>query len=329
VDGLTDVELRELRIFLALAEELHFRRTAERLGLSQPTVSEAIRVLERRVGARLFERTSRKVILTPAGAELQQKLAPTVQSIDRILGETRDSINGVRGTLRVGTVYTTFLPPVFKLCNAFQARYPHAAVDLGSAYIWDPFTSLRRGHLDVLINWLAADEPDMTTGPVIAYYDRVVAVGLNHRFAARASILAEELADEAVAKPPSTLPASIADAVLPPRTPNGRTIRRVRIGDGSDEAFSVGAVMSAVSRGELVHPTMRGLEAFRIADVVLVPIDDLPPMPLGLLWRTSAEDARIRAMAEVARREGPWPASVDQSLAADRPTLDQPDEVSG
>lgn len=58
---LDDVELRELRIFLALADELHFGHTAERLGVSQPRVSEAIRLLERRLGTRLFERTSRRV----------------------------------------------------------------------------------------------------------------------------------------------------------------------------------------------------------------------------------------------------------------------------
>jgi DNA-binding transcriptional LysR family regulator len=85
---LADVELRELRIFLTLADELHFGRTAERLGISQPSVSEAIRLLERRVGARLFERTSRSVRLTPAGTGLQQRLAPALETLDRTLAQT-------------------------------------------------------------------------------------------------------------------------------------------------------------------------------------------------------------------------------------------------
>ena len=62
-----DIELRELRIFLVLADELHFGRTADRLGISQPGVSEAVRALETRLGIKLFERTSRRVSLTPAG----------------------------------------------------------------------------------------------------------------------------------------------------------------------------------------------------------------------------------------------------------------------
>ncbi len=54
---------------------------------------------------------------------------------------------------------------------------------------------------------------------------------------------------------------------------------------------------------------MRGVAQFQRDDIVLVPIHDLPPLPLGLIWRTAAQDARIRALAEVARREGPWPAT--------------------
>jgi DNA-binding transcriptional LysR family regulator len=61
----SDVELRELRIFLVLADELHFGRTAERLSISQPGVSEAVRVLESRLGVKVFDRTSRRVRLTP------------------------------------------------------------------------------------------------------------------------------------------------------------------------------------------------------------------------------------------------------------------------
>ena len=69
-----DVELRELRIFLMLADELHFGRTAERLGISQPGVSEAVRVLESRLGVKVFDRTSRRVRLTPAGEALRPAL---------------------------------------------------------------------------------------------------------------------------------------------------------------------------------------------------------------------------------------------------------------
>jgi DNA-binding transcriptional LysR family regulator len=305
---LPDIELRELRIFLALADELHFRRTAERLGVSQPSVSEAISLLERRLGTRLFERTSRRVQLTPAGAELRERLAPALEMLGRALGDTYASANGVAGILHVATTSTTLLPPVFRMGGAFQARHPSCTVDYRSASLEDPFSGLRRGQADVLVNWLVVDEPDLTTGPAIAYYDRVLAVGAGHRLATRKSVSVEELADEAVARPPSTFPASIADALLAPRAPSGRVVRRVAVVDGSGQAW-LGAVASGVARGEIVHPTMRGVTAVENRGLVMVPIHDLPRMPLGLIWRTATEDARIRALAEVARSEGPWLAT--------------------
>src|SRR3954447_15771461 len=78
-----DLELRELRIFLVLADELHFGRTAERLRISQPGVSEAVRILESRLGVKVFDRTSRRVSLTPAGEALRHDLVPALAAWTR------------------------------------------------------------------------------------------------------------------------------------------------------------------------------------------------------------------------------------------------------
>jgi DNA-binding transcriptional LysR family regulator len=309
MSSLANVELRELRIFLALADELHFGRAAERMGVSQPTVSEAVRLLERRVGTRLFERTSRRVTLTPAGADLRRALAPNIEGLDRALDGVRDSAAGVSGTLRIVTTVTTRLPPVVQLCRAFRARYPKCAVHIDSAIIHDPFVPLRRGLADVLVNWVAIDEPDLTAGPVIASYDRVLAVARGHRLAGRESVSVEDMADEVLCVMPPTFPESMAEAFMPSRAPSGRPIRRVHV-QQADETWSFGAAMAAVGRGEVVHPTVRFHNVLAMEDVALVPISDLPPLPLGLIWRTAAEDAKVRALAEVARVEGPWPAAV-------------------
>src|ERR1700744_5170141 len=102
-----DLELRELRIFLVLANELHFGRTAERLGISQPGVSQAVRVLESRLGIRLFYRTSRRGHLTPAGEELRGKLTPALAAMEHALAETSHLSRDIRGLLRIGFVLTT------------------------------------------------------------------------------------------------------------------------------------------------------------------------------------------------------------------------------
>lgn len=315
--GMLDgVELRELRIFLALADELHFGHTAERLGVSQPRVSEAIRLLERRLGTKLFERTSRRVQLTPAGSGLQEKLTPLVETLGRVLGDVRNEANGVAGVLRLGPTLTTVLPPVYLLAKAFQARHPRCVVHLSTVSLEDPFAELRRGEVDVEVNWLAVDEPDLTAGPPIAHYDRVVVVAPGHRLAKRESVSIEELAGEAFLQPPPTLPTTIADAVLLPRTPSGKPLRRVVIGDVSSLSAS-GLLLDAIARAEIVHLTMHGQTTFGFVGLVMIPVHDLPPTPLGLIWRTAAEDARIRALAEVARSDGPWPTT-GTPLANDR-----------
>src|ERR1700729_1141540 len=101
-----DVELRELRIFLVLGEELHFGRTAARLGVSQPGVSEAVRVLESRLGVKVFDRTSRRVSLTPAGEQLRRDLGPALVAVDQALAKTSELSQAVRGLLRIGFVLT-------------------------------------------------------------------------------------------------------------------------------------------------------------------------------------------------------------------------------
>jgi len=301
-----DVELRQLRIFLALADELHFGRTAERLGISQPGVSEAVRVLEARLGAPLFERTSRRVRLTPAGEELRRQVAPACQALDKALADTRDLAAGVAGPLRIGITSVTGGPALDHLIGAFQARCPGCAVSFHEVAMYDPYAALRRGEVDVLVNWLAGIEPDLTVGPAITWRDRVLALASGHRLARRASVLVEDLGDEHVAALPPSFPAALADAIMPPRTPSGRPIRRARPASSLHEIFAL------VARGELVHPTMSGLTFLR-ADLVLVPIEDLPPMPLGLIWRTACENAKIRALAQTARSIRPSPPRKPQA----------------
>src|SRR2546425_11461435 len=91
------VELRELEIFLVLAEELHFGRTAERLYLTQPRISQTIRALEDHIGGKLFERTSRRVSLTDLGQHLRDELRPGYAQIQRALTSTSDRARGVSG----------------------------------------------------------------------------------------------------------------------------------------------------------------------------------------------------------------------------------------
>lgn len=89
-------------MFLVLAEELHFGRTAERMGLTTSRVSQSIRRLEGGVGGPLFERTSRRVALTPLGARRRDDLEPGYEQLRAAHGAARDTVAGIAGTLRIG-----------------------------------------------------------------------------------------------------------------------------------------------------------------------------------------------------------------------------------
>src|SRR5215472_7309319 len=293
-----DVELRELRIFLMLAEELHFGRTAERLGISQPGVSEAVRVLESRLGVKVFDRTSRRVRLTPAGEALRRNLEPALAAVDQALADTSELSVAVRGLLRIGFVLTTEGPALSRLIAEFQVRYPACEIRPQEVETFDAYRALRRGDIDVLCNWLAVDEPDLTAGAAFAHYPRSVAVAPSHRLAGKSSISVEDLADEEDALFPSTVPAAVYDMIIPPRTPSGRPIRRTQ------PVQTINEIMPLVAQGRIVHPTSSAVPIFGRDDVVLVPIRDLPPLPLGLVWCTARDNPSIRALNETALRLG-------------------------
>ena len=147
----------------------------------------------------------------------------------------------------------------------------------------------------MLCNWLAVDEPDLSAGAAFAHYERAVAVAPSHRLARKAAVSIEDLAGEQVPLLPPTIPPAVYDLIVPPRTPSGRPIPRTQ------PVQTINEILSSVARGSIVHPTSSAVPIFDRDDIVLIPIGDLPPMPLGLVWCTSRENPRIRALDETAR----------------------------
>jgi DNA-binding transcriptional LysR family regulator len=289
------MDTAEIEVFLVLAEELHFGRTAERLRMPQPRVSRLVSTLEHRIGASLFERTSRRVRLTPLGERLRCQLRPAYEQLTAVLDSARTAAKATDGALRIGFSPTSNVAALTRLIAAFEARNPGCHAVLDGVSNLDPYSALRRGELDVLVNWLAVDEADLTVGPVLEYRDRVLAVAATDPLAVRRSVSVEELADREVAQMTPPFPPALYDAIIPPRTPSGRVIRR------SQPVRSIHELVALVARGRIVHPTATGIPLFTRDDIVQVPISDLPPLPLGLIWCTAHENARIQALASTIR----------------------------
>ena len=286
------MELADVEAFLVLAEELHFNRTAERMFVSPARVTQRIQALEREIGGALFTRTSRRVSLTPLGEQLRRDLAPPYEALAAAVDAARSAARSPAGHLRIGFTATTAGTPLDRLVAAFEQAQPGCTVSLHEVPFFDPTSALRNAEVDVLVNWLV-DEPDLTCGPAIAEYPRALAVAADHPLAGRPSVSAEVLGDYAV--PRWTLATPLLKHVVPDTTPSGREVRRHPT---AVRTFAEG--LSLVARGQAVHPTFAPLAARIGNDIVLVPIDDLPPMKLGPLWCAAYENARILAFGAVA-----------------------------
>lgn len=288
------MDLMVIDVFLNLAAELHFGRAAEQLELSQPRVTRIIRSLEKDVGGALFERSSRRVSLTPLGARLRDALGKPYADLRTAFDEAREAARGITGVLRIGGLPTTIGPDLTRLVEAFERRHSTCRVVVSEVEIFNPYRALRANEIDALITWLAIDEPDLVAGPVLNLFPRAAAVAARHPLAKRSSVSIEDIADYAVFRTPPPFPSALMDAFNPQVTPSGRPIRR-------DCAIrTVGEGLQAVASGRIVHITVDGIPFFRRPDIVLIPVHDMPPMPLGLVWRRADENQRIRALAKVA-----------------------------
>ncbi|VZR94285.1 LysR family transcriptional regulator [Pseudomonas aeruginosa] len=125
------MELRHLRYFIAVAEELHFGRAAERLGISQPPLSQQIQALEEEIGARLFERTNRRVELTDAGRLFLDESRQVLAQVDKAVLLARRAHLGELGELKIGfTSSASFTSTIPSSIHAFRKAYPDVHLDL-------------------------------------------------------------------------------------------------------------------------------------------------------------------------------------------------------
>lgn len=137
------------RLFLTLAEELHFGRTAERLGLRQPQVSKGLRQLEAALGVTLLTRTSRRVQLTPAGQALREPLQDWLAQGQGLAQVARAAALGQQGRLRVGMVSPAGFGPLPQCLHDFQSAHPAVALELREATLDVQLDGLQRGTLDL------------------------------------------------------------------------------------------------------------------------------------------------------------------------------------
>jgi len=144
------MDIRQLRYFVMLCEELHFRRAAERLNITQAPLSVAIKSLETELGAQLFLRTQRRVSITPVGAAFRDHALHVLSQLDRSVEEIKEIVSGEAGQLRIGfTIASSLLPFFPQMIRTYRTRYPKVDLKLHDLSSQQQITALEDREIDV------------------------------------------------------------------------------------------------------------------------------------------------------------------------------------
>jgi DNA-binding transcriptional LysR family regulator len=157
------MELRHIKYFLKLAEELSFVRAAEKLFISQPPLSRQIKELENEIGAQLFERNNKRVVLTDAGKFYEKEMREVVNNIDRINSQTKKISENQSGEFRIAYVSSTFSGDISALIQFLSAQYPYVNFRLYEVPTVKQIAALEEGKIDLGIVRAPILSPKITT----------------------------------------------------------------------------------------------------------------------------------------------------------------------
>ncbi|MEV4073113.1 LysR family transcriptional regulator [Nonomuraea fuscirosea] len=309
---MSDLEVRQLRYFVAVAEELHFGRAAERLGMAQPPLSRAIRAMERQLGVTLMERTTRRVTLTPAGETL---LRDARTALDAVAAAARRARNAGRPEpvlrLALKADYDGgLLPQIIAAYQQEPAALPVRLV-LGGRAEQEP--ALRDGRADLALLMRPFDDRDLDVEPLLTE-PRLLAVAANDPLAAHTSLRVADLAGRVL---PDGSPADREDFV-----PNGSSADREESAPpkgGPARNLDLAQIFNLIELGDIVWFVPESLARLHPRPgVAYRSVGDLPPLEFALAWpqesRSPAVAAFVRTACAVAALVEPQADSAQAAL---------------
>lgn len=190
------MDVHHARAFLAVSEELHFGRAAQRLNLTQPALSRLVKGLERELGATLFGRTTRRVELTPAGEALVDVARDLVRDAERAIEAVRGAVVGETGRVRLGFASASAVRPVARLAREVRSRAPGLHLELESAHFSPQgLERVLEGELDLCLGRWDYLPPEVDSR-VLTRERLLVALPPGHRLAGHASVAMSHLAED-------------------------------------------------------------------------------------------------------------------------------------
>jgi DNA-binding transcriptional LysR family regulator len=281
-----DVDLRKVRYFVAVAEELHFGRAAERLHIAQPVLSRQIRALEDELKVQLFVRSKRATELTPAGRQLLDDARPVLASAEAM---RRRTVQAARAE-RIFTI--AFMPgiTVTPLVRELASAHPELTVEVLRTTWDDQVEVLHDGRADVSIVRLPIDQQGLTVRPLFDE-PRVAMLPADHRLAGKPVIRIADLADDRLLQDPDAVP-EWRDVAVELREGRARPAPHYRSIEEKLEHVAAGHGISIIPLSTATFYTR--------ADVVAVPVEDLGPNHVALACPSARRTGAIATVAALA-----------------------------
>ncbi|GIF78023.1 LysR family transcriptional regulator [Asanoa siamensis] len=284
-----DLDLRKVRYFVAVAEELNFGRAADRLRIAQPALSRQIRALEKELHIELFERSSRGTALTPAGTQLLADAGPVLAAADAMERRARLA---ARGT---APFTVAFMPGILvtPVVRAFTDAYPGIGVEVLRTSYYEQVAVLHDGRADVSFVRLPVPVAGLTVVPLFAEA-RVVAVPAGHPLAGKERLHVDDIADEHLLQDPDLVP-EWRDIARDVREGSSRW----RSGPGSTMEEKLEHV--AAEEGIIIVPRSTAALYTR-PDVVYRPLDGIADNQVAVAYSTQRGSAEVEQFADLAVR---------------------------
>lgn len=288
------MELRHLRYFIAVAEELHFGRAAVRLHMSQPPLTQAIALLEQRLQVMLFERTKRYVALTPAGAALVPEVRDLLQRAQALPSYARAAATGELGRLRLGFVSTVGFALLPEWVRALRECHPGVQLELVEATGDVQLLALERGEMDAGFMLHAPGfAPPALICQRITSEPLIVALPQQHALASQVQLTLDDVLTQPLVIFPRHIAPSLYDAVFALYHGAGR------LPQVAQEAIQMQTIVNLVSAGLGLAWVPASVQQFQRPGVVYRSVQGpVPQCETSLVWaRASPVVDRFLAFA--------------------------------
>ncbi len=288
------MELRHLRYFVTVAEELHFGRAAERLGIAQPPLSQQIKALEQEIGVALLSRSKRQVRLTAAGKAFLGEARKTLALAEQAVRSARRAARGETGRLEVGYVSSAVYGEIAAIFRQMRSRYPDIALVLQDLSSEEQVEAMLAHRLDIGLVRPPVVGAESLQVQSICREPLAVALPQSHHLARRKAIALEELAGESFLQVARRHGPGFYDQLIRICARAGFSPRIVQ------EARTVHTIINLIDGAMGVSIVPASLHSFQPAGVVYRPLKaPAPTTELAAMWRPDDASPALRSFLEI------------------------------